>query len=100
MRSTNGLTSFSPEYLVPSFCSWELTATVLRTWCDGGKKKGKRFATRELRLFFVCAQDWRLAKCGPDGQGYKVGRFIGYPENITVIGRTEKPFIVHDDAAY
>eukprot|EP00903_Cladosiphon_okamuranus_P018140 g16693.t2 len=99
MRSTNGLTSFSPEYLVPSFCSWELTATVLRTWCDGGKKKGKRFATRELRLFFVCAQDWRLAKCGPDGQGYKVtpvrhqqrGHRVHGVHNLDVRVRNFKP---------
>lgn len=52
--------------------SFEEWSGVLRTWCDGGKKKGKRVGTRELRLFFVCAQDWSLAKCGPDGQGYKV----------------------------
>lgn len=52
-----------------SFKEW---SGVLRQWCDGGKKKGRRFATRKLRLFFVCAQDMSLAECGPEGQGYEV----------------------------
>ena len=52
--------------------SFEKWSSLFRTWCKEGKKKGKGFARRKLRLFFVCAQDGSLAECGPDGQGYKV----------------------------
>ena len=54
-----------------SFDEW---STVLQKWRLEGKKKGKGFATRKLRLFFLCPQDMSLAECGPDGQGYEVSR--------------------------
>ncbi|CAM9925777.1 unnamed protein product [Scytosiphon promiscuus] len=56
-----------------SFPEW---SGVLRQWCEAGKKKGRGFATRKLRLFFVCAQDMSLAECGPEGQGYEVSNML------------------------
>lgn len=46
----------------------------LRKWCLGRKREGEGKATRELRAFFLCAQDTSLAECGPKGQGYEVSR--------------------------
>ena len=44
----------------------------LRAWCGDGKKAGRGMVRRKLRLFFLCAHDYSLAECGPNGQGYKV----------------------------
>ncbi|CAM9744681.1 unnamed protein product [Sphacelaria rigidula] len=44
----------------------------LRAWCRDGKKAGRGHISRKLRLFFVCAHDYSLTECGPNGQGYKV----------------------------
>lgn len=52
-----------------SFDEW---SAKLQEWCLGGKKDGKRFATRELRIFFLCPYNMSLAECGPTGQGYEV----------------------------
>lgn len=52
---------------------YEKWSARLRKWCLGGKQEGKGKATRELRVFFLCAQDMSLAECGSNGQGYEVG---------------------------
>ncbi|CAM9209821.1 unnamed protein product [Sphacelaria rigidula] len=44
----------------------------LRAWCGDGNRAGRGMVRRKLRLFFICAHDYSLAECGPNGQGYKV----------------------------
>ncbi|CAM9524551.1 unnamed protein product [Ectocarpus sp. 12 AP-2014] len=58
-----------------SFREW---SARLEKWIRDGKKTGKKFATRELRLFFLCAHDMSLAECGPKGQGYKVKELLSW----------------------
>lgn len=73
--------------------SFKMWSTALKEWCTPKSptkdftnpdrktsilnlttRKLKGLVTRELRLFFLCAQDMSLAECGPDGQGYEVSR--------------------------
>ncbi|CAN0380592.1 unnamed protein product [Ectocarpus sp. 8 AP-2014] len=56
--------------------SFEQWSATLRNWCLGGKKTGKGFATRKLRVFFLCPYDRSLAECGPGGQGYEVTEML------------------------
>lgn len=51
------------------FSRW---SDLLRAWCRDGKKAGRSNISRKLRLFFLCAHDYSLVECGPNGQGYKV----------------------------
>lgn len=53
--------------------SFEKWSALLDGWVRSGKKGGRRCATRELRVFFLCPQDMSLAECGRGGQGYEVG---------------------------
>lgn len=53
--------------------AFEVWSAKLREWYLGGKRQGSGFATRKLRVFFLCAQDMSLAECGPKGLGYEVG---------------------------
>eukprot|EP00903_Cladosiphon_okamuranus_P007165 g6957.t1 len=59
------------------FDQWSV---VLKNWCRGGKEKGKGWATRELRVFFLCSHDMSLAECGPGGQGYKMKELLDRAE--------------------
>ncbi|CAN0082454.1 unnamed protein product [Ectocarpus sp. 12 AP-2014] len=56
--------------------SFEQWSATLRNWCLRGKRTGKGFATRKLRLFFLCPYDRSLAECGPGGQGYEVTELL------------------------
>lgn len=86
--------------------SFEEWSAVLHKWRLEGKKKGKGFATRKLRLFFLCSQDMSLAECGPDGQGYEVscptsGRVeyeILLPGNVFVVSPLTSPCHRNRDA--
>ncbi|CAM9528387.1 unnamed protein product [Ectocarpus fasciculatus] len=80
--------------------SFEKWSTALEEWCTsksptndvkdpgrktrlpGFKKKLTGLVTRELRLFFLCAQDMSLAECGPDGQGYEVKEFLDWVQKM------------------
>eukprot|EP00752_Nemacystus_decipiens_P006981 g6262.t1 len=44
----------------------------LKDWRAQGKKAGKRVATKEYRLFFLCGHDHSLVECGFDGKGYLI----------------------------
>ncbi|CAM9606195.1 unnamed protein product [Laminaria digitata] len=57
---------------------YEKWSARLRKWCLGGKQGGKGKATRELRLFFLCAQDMSLAECGSNGQGYEATELLDW----------------------
>ncbi|CAB1119512.1 unnamed protein product [Ectocarpus sp. CCAP 1310/34] len=56
--------------------SFEQWSATLRNWCLGGKRTGKGFATRKLRMFFLCPYDRSIAECGPGGQGYEVTELV------------------------
>lgn len=59
----------------------------LRSWCRGGKKKGKGKFRRYLRLFFLCASDFSLAECGPDGQGYEVKEVLDWVKKVQPLAK-------------
>ncbi|CBJ48972.1 LRR-GTPase of the ROCO family, putative pseudogene [Ectocarpus siliculosus] len=58
--------------------SFEKWSALLDGWVRSGKKGGRRCATRELRVFFLCPQDMSLAECGRGGQGYEVKELLSW----------------------
>lgn len=66
------------------FDSW---TDRLRAWCRDGKKKGKGKFRRRLRLFFLCASDFSLAECGPDGQGYEVREVLDWVKKARPVAK-------------
>eukprot|EP00903_Cladosiphon_okamuranus_P009162 g8755.t1 len=67
-----------------AFDQW---SAVLKKWCRGGKEKGKRWGTRELRVFFLCSYDMSLAECGPGGQGYKVKELLEWAKKAKPLAK-------------
>ncbi|CAN0308250.1 unnamed protein product, partial [Ectocarpus sp. 6 AP-2014] len=67
--------------------SFEEWSGVLRKWCLEGKKKGRGFAMRKLRLFFVFPQDMSLAECGPDEQGYEVKELLNWAKKARPLAK-------------
>lgn len=59
----------------------------LESWCKHGKRKGKGISRRKLRLFFLCAHDFSLAECGPDGQGYEVTELLNWVKRARPVAK-------------
>ncbi|CAM9092024.1 unnamed protein product [Laminaria digitata] len=66
--------------------SFEEWSARLRKWCRR-KREGEGKATRELRVFFLCAQDMSLAECGPKGQGYEAKELLDWAKKAVTFAK-------------
>lgn len=67
-----------------SYSSW---SARLWSWCHSRTKVSGRMVGTKLRLFFLCAHDLSLAKCGPGGQGYEVKTLLQCVNKETAVSK-------------